>query len=55
VLVTNGGLSLPSPLYNLKHLTLDLRQVDKEIPGLVCLLRNSPNLEKLSVDCHPYY
>ncbi|MCL7047119.1 hypothetical protein MKW94_028258 [Papaver nudicaule] len=55
VLDTNGGLTLLSPLNNLKHLIVKLRQVDKELSGLICLLRSSPYLETLSVDCHPYF
>ncbi|RZC52660.1 hypothetical protein C5167_021080 [Papaver somniferum] len=54
VLNTNGGISLPSPLFNLRHLSVDLGQADKEFPGLICLLRSTPCLETLCVDCHPY-
>ncbi|KAI3959493.1 hypothetical protein MKW98_019083 [Papaver atlanticum] len=55
VLNTNGGINLLSPLCNLKHLSVNLRQADKEFLGLICLLRSSPCLETLSVDCHPYF
>ncbi|KAI3912742.1 hypothetical protein MKW92_035153 [Papaver armeniacum] len=56
VLNTNGGgINLLSPLYNLKHLSVNLKQADKEFLGLICLLRSSPCLETLSVDCHPYF
>ncbi|KAI3959496.1 hypothetical protein MKW98_019086 [Papaver atlanticum] len=49
VLNINGGISLPTPFNNLKHLAVRLGEVDKELLGLVCLLRSSPCLETLSV------
>ncbi|KAI3960729.1 hypothetical protein MKW92_045948 [Papaver armeniacum] len=53
VLNINGGINLRTPFNNLKHLTVRLRKVDKQILGLVFLLRSSPYLETLSVDFHP--
>ncbi|KAI3831359.1 hypothetical protein MKW92_053129 [Papaver armeniacum] len=56
VLNINGGMSLQTPFNNLKHLTVKLRKVDKELLGLVCLLRSSPYLESLclSIDFDAY-
>ncbi|MCL7023829.1 hypothetical protein MKW94_007901 [Papaver nudicaule] len=48
---TNGGINLPTPFNNLKHLIV-LGQADREKLGLMCLLRNSPYLETLSIDFH---
>ncbi|XP_043692477.1 putative F-box/LRR-repeat protein At5g54820 [Telopea speciosissima] len=42
--------SLPSPLHNLKHLTLQTGLDNYGLVGLACLLRSSPNLEALSID-----
>ncbi|MCL7023828.1 hypothetical protein MKW94_007900 [Papaver nudicaule] len=50
VLNTDGGISLLTPLNSLRHLTVKLKQTDKELLGLICLLRSSPYLETLSVD-----
>ncbi|KAI3847139.1 hypothetical protein MKW92_009463 [Papaver armeniacum] len=47
VLNMNGGIRLPTPFNNLKHLTVKLAKVDKELLGFVCLLRSSPYLESL--------
>ncbi|KAI3959495.1 hypothetical protein MKW98_019085 [Papaver atlanticum] len=54
VLNRNGGISLLAPLNNLRHLTVTVKlgQADKELLGLMCLLRSSPNLETLSIDFH---
>ncbi|MCL7026095.1 hypothetical protein MKW94_010979 [Papaver nudicaule] len=52
VLNTNGGISLPTPFNNLMHLIVKLGQADGELLGLMCLLRNSPCLETLSIDFH---
>ncbi|KAI3851466.1 hypothetical protein MKX03_019210 [Papaver bracteatum] len=49
VLNINGGISLRTPLNNLKHLAVKLRKVNKEALGLVFLLRSSPYLENLSL------
>ncbi|KAJ4980895.1 hypothetical protein NE237_031732 [Protea cynaroides] len=42
--------SLPSPLYNLKHLTVQTDLNNCAFVGLACLLRSSPNLEAFSID-----
>ncbi|MCL7047118.1 hypothetical protein MKW94_028257 [Papaver nudicaule] len=55
VLNTNGGISLLTPLYSLKHLRVKLGHADKELPGLIRLLRSSPCLETLSIDFHLRY
>ncbi|KAI3905944.1 hypothetical protein MKW92_034683 [Papaver armeniacum] len=56
VLSANSGSRLLTPFCNLKHLTVSIypELVDEELLGLMCLLRNTPCLEKLSVDFHPY-
>ncbi|KAI3942959.1 hypothetical protein MKW98_005471 [Papaver atlanticum] len=56
VLSENGGSSLLTPFCNLKHLIVKVypELVDEELLGLMCLLRNTPCLEKLSVEFHPY-
>ncbi|KAJ4980352.1 hypothetical protein NE237_031189 [Protea cynaroides] len=41
---------LPSPLYNLKHLTVQTDLNNCALVGLACLLRSSPNLEAFSLD-----
>ncbi|KAK2984756.1 hypothetical protein RJ640_004581 [Escallonia rubra] len=38
------------PLQNLKHIRLRLRSVKEELPGISCLLRSSPKLERLYLD-----
>ncbi|KAJ4980691.1 hypothetical protein NE237_031528 [Protea cynaroides] len=42
--------SLPSPLYNLKHLTIQTDLNNCTLVGVACLLRSSPNLEAFSID-----
>ncbi|KAI3942958.1 hypothetical protein MKW98_005470 [Papaver atlanticum] len=56
VLSANSGSSLLTPFCNLKHLIVSIypELVDEELLGLMCLLRNTPCLEKLSVDFHLY-
>ncbi|KAJ4981559.1 hypothetical protein NE237_032396 [Protea cynaroides] len=41
---------LPSPLYNLKHLTVKTDLNNYALVGLACLLRISPNLEAFSIE-----
>ncbi|KAI3876438.1 hypothetical protein MKX03_028941 [Papaver bracteatum] len=52
VLDTNGGTSLLTPLCNLKHLSIKSWRFERELMSLMCLLRNSPYLETLSIDLH---
>ncbi|RZC49420.1 hypothetical protein C5167_017846 [Papaver somniferum] len=52
VLDTNGGRSMLTPLCNLKHLSLKLLRLEREVLTFMCLLRNSPYLETLSIDLH---
>ncbi|KAG0469599.1 hypothetical protein HPP92_015646 [Vanilla planifolia] len=40
---------LPTPLHHLKHLKVDVQFDKDELPGIACLLRNSPNLERLTI------
>ncbi|MCL7032926.1 hypothetical protein MKW94_022987 [Papaver nudicaule] len=54
VLDTNGGRSLLNPLCNLKHLQIELWRLKIELPSLMCLLRNSPCLESLSINFGVY-
>ncbi|XP_026450854.1 F-box/FBD/LRR-repeat protein At5g56420-like [Papaver somniferum] len=49
VLNMNGGIRLPTPFNNLKHLIVKLAKVDKELLGFVCLPRSSPYLETLAL------
>ncbi|XP_026399534.1 putative F-box/LRR-repeat protein At3g58880 [Papaver somniferum] len=55
VLGANGRRSLLTPLCNLKRLAITLLWVEKDLPNLMCLLRNSPSLEALSLDLHRIY
>ncbi|MCL7050419.1 hypothetical protein MKW94_030244 [Papaver nudicaule] len=50
VVDTNGGRSLLPPLCNLKHLAITLLLAENALPSLMCLLRNSPCLETLSMN-----
>ncbi|KAG8363737.1 hypothetical protein BUALT_Bualt19G0053400 [Buddleja alternifolia] len=44
----------PCPLFNCKHLTLHLRVLRYELPGIAYLLQNSPHLETLVIEVkHP--
>ncbi|MCL7032787.1 hypothetical protein MKW94_021243 [Papaver nudicaule] len=52
VLDTNAGRSLLPLLCNLKHLDITLLLAENELPSLMCLLRNSPSLETLSMNLH---
>ncbi|KAH0452108.1 hypothetical protein IEQ34_019407 [Dendrobium chrysotoxum] len=40
---------LPTTLQQLRHLKLDVQLSKDELPGIACLLRNSPEIESLTI------